>query len=63
MHAVESPAFLPSEVAAAAWRESMLLWGVQGGKSGDIAGGLLMRRGVGMKMGVLMAAAKVRGLV
>lgn len=36
--------FLPSETAAAAWRESLSLWNIQGGRSADIAAALAARR-------------------
>jgi hypothetical protein len=53
--------FLPSETAAAAWRESLCLWNVQGGRSADIAAALAARRGVRTSvLTAAMAAAKVR---
>jgi hypothetical protein len=60
---VQSPGsccFLPSEIAAAAWRESVSLWGVTAGRSVDLAAALIMKRNtLAPVLASAMAAAKV----
>jgi hypothetical protein len=56
--------FLPSETAAAAWRESLSLWNIQGGRSADIAAALAARRSARAPvLAAAMAAVKVRCFV
>jgi hypothetical protein len=60
MHSLESSRFLPSEVAAAAWRESLTLWGVQWGRSCELVSALAARRSLrAPSLASAMAAAKV----
>jgi hypothetical protein len=59
MHSPDSCRFLPSEIAAAAWRESLSLWCVQGRVS-DAAVALATRRSSrAPALAAAMAAAKV----
>lgn len=58
MHSPDSCRFLPSEIAAAAWRESLSLWCVQG-RTSDTAVALATRRSSrAPALAAAMAAAK-----
>ena len=63
MNSPESRLFLPSEIAAAAWRESLSTWSAQGGRSADIAAALAARRSAcAPTLAAAMAAAKVTSM-
>jgi hypothetical protein len=64
LHSPDSNRFLPSEIAAAAWRESLLLWNVQGGCSADISSALAARSSFrAPALAAAMAAVKVHYFV